>query len=58
MDVILQQDVENLGTIGEVVKVRVVDRTQLILDIFAQRAHTRLRSHRQSKTPRDFAECS
>ena len=30
-----------MRNIGEVVKVRVVDRTQLILDIFAQRAHTK-----------------
>jgi GTP-binding protein HflX len=30
-----------MRNIGEAVKVRVVDRTQLILDIFAQRAHTR-----------------
>src|SRR6266568_2837917 len=30
-----------LRNIGEVVQVRVVDRTQLILDIFAQRAHTK-----------------
>lgn len=30
-----------MRNIGEVVKLRVVDRTQLILDIFAQRAHTK-----------------
>jgi GTP-binding protein HflX len=30
-----------MRNIGEVVQVRVVDRTQLILDIFAQRAHTK-----------------
>jgi GTPase len=30
-----------MRNIGEVVKVRVVDRTQLILDIFARRAHTK-----------------
>jgi GTP-binding protein HflX len=30
-----------MRNIGEVVQIRVVDRTQLILDIFAQRAHTR-----------------
>jgi GTP-binding protein HflX len=30
-----------LRNLGEVVRTRLVDRTQLILDIFAQRAHTR-----------------
>src|SRR5438105_2310375 len=41
--VIVDEDLSptQMRNIGEVVKVRVVDRTQLILDIFAQRAHTR-----------------
>jgi len=41
--VIVDEDLSptQMRNIGEVVKVRVVDRTQLILDIFAQRAHTK-----------------
>jgi GTP-binding protein HflX len=41
--VIVDEDLSptQMRNIGDVVKVRVVDRTQLILDIFSQRAHTK-----------------